>query len=360
MSADTLQQAYRLIREGKKPEAVRLLVPIVRADPRNVDAWWLLANGLEDPDKQRRAVERVLLLRPGDARAQKLLDRLQAPLDDPFAEVDFDQVDTSTPISELVSTAEPVDEVPNSDDEFPPDASLAGIDADAPIPTNEHEFPPVDAYEPFDEVPAEARRVRVHRSQRGASPITMVLAAIGLIAVLSCGLCLVASFAAVPTLRQVVSDVIQTVTYEPGFGDIMQTLTYEPGFATLASFATAIPGASTSLNDPLPSDLNQRGNINLGQTLRASVNTFKDDAWTLTGTANQRVIIELSETDGTLDPQLYVYDSDNREIAANDDVNPPNDRNAYLDITLPYSGAYTIRVSAFGTGGTYELTVRAG
>ncbi len=301
MSAEPLQQAYRLIREGKKSEAVRLLLPIVRAEPRNADAWWLLANALEDPDKQRRAVERVIKLRPDDARAQKLLDRLQPPLEDPFAEVDFDHFDASAPVSAAepadeddefppeavvtgtpISAAEPADE----DDEFPPEASVSGIEAGAPVAssirTAEHEFPPVDAYEPFDEVPLEpvARgRVRVHRS-RGANPITLVLAAIGLITVLSCGLCIVASLVSFPTIQRVVVDVIQTVTYEPGF-------------ATLMSYATAVPGASTTLNDPLPENVNRRGNANVGQTLRASVDTFKDDAWTLTGEANQRVIIEL-------------------------------------------------------------------
>ena len=375
MSADTLQQAYRLIREGKKPEAVRLLVPIARAEPRNADAWWLLANALEDPDKQRRAVERVLLLRPDDARAQKLLDRLPSPLDDPFAEVDFDQVDAaavpdedaddefppeaavtgasvSDPVSAVLSDDDD-DEFPpevlapaDDDDEFPPEASVSGIPVAASKRTAEHEFPPVDAYEPYDEVPLEARRVRVHRSRRGASPITLVLAAIGLITVLSCGLCLVASLVSIPTIQRVVGEVIQTVTYEPGF-------------ATLVSFATPASGASTTLNDPLPADLNRRGNINLGQTLRASVDTFKDDAWAFTGEANQRVIIELDATDAALDPQLYLYDSDNREIAANDDIAAGNN-NARIEITLPYSGSYTIRVSAFGSGGGYELTVRAG
>ncbi len=360
MSADTLQQAYRLIREGKKPEAVRLLVPIARAEPRNADAWWLLANALGDPDKQRRAVERVLLLRPDDARAQKLLDRLQPPLDDPFAEVDFDQVDAGASVSDAPLSDDDDDEFPpealasaDDDDEFPPEASVSEIAAGAPVAesirTAEHEFPPVDAYEPFDEVPLEpvARgRVRVHRSRRGASPITLVLAAIGLITVLSCGLCLVASLVSIPTIQRVVGEVIQTVTYEPGF-------------ATLVSFATPASGASTTLNDPLPADLNRRGNINLGQTLRANVDTFKDDAWSFTGEADQRLIIELNATDAAFDPQLYLYDSDNREIAANDDIGGGNN-NARIEITLPYSGSYTIGVSAFGSGGGYELTVRAG
>ncbi len=133
MSAEPLQQAYRLIREGKKSEAVRLLVPIARSEPRNANAWWLLANALEDPDKQRRAVERVLLLRPDDTRARKLLDHLQPPLDDPFAEVDFDSFDASAPVS-----VEPADD----EDEFPPKAALAGAPVSAEPADEDDEFPP--------------------------------------------------------------------------------------------------------------------------------------------------------------------------------------------------------------------------
>ncbi|HVU15182.1 MAG TPA: DVUA0089 family protein [Phototrophicaceae bacterium] len=78
MSSEALQQAYRLIREGNKQDAARLLVPIVRADPLNADAWWLLANAVENTQQQARALRRVLSLRPNDPRATEMLARLQA------------------------------------------------------------------------------------------------------------------------------------------------------------------------------------------------------------------------------------------------------------------------------------------
>lgn len=71
-----LQEAYRLIREGNKPEAMRLLLPIVKADANNADAWWLLANAVPDPVQARRALEQVLRLRPTDDKARKMLDKL--------------------------------------------------------------------------------------------------------------------------------------------------------------------------------------------------------------------------------------------------------------------------------------------
>lgn len=71
-----LQEAYRLIRDNRKPDAMRILVPIVKADANNADAWWLLANAVPDPTQARRALEQVLRLRPGDEKAQKMLDRV--------------------------------------------------------------------------------------------------------------------------------------------------------------------------------------------------------------------------------------------------------------------------------------------
>jgi hypothetical protein len=73
---DTLQQAYQLIRSGEKTEAVKLLLPIVRADPDNADAWWLLANAVDKSDQAKRALQQVLKIRPNDQRARRFLEQL--------------------------------------------------------------------------------------------------------------------------------------------------------------------------------------------------------------------------------------------------------------------------------------------
>jgi hypothetical protein len=73
---DTLQQAYQLIRSGEKTQAVKLLLPIVRADPDNADAWWLLANAVDKSDQAKRALQQVLKIRPNDQRARRFLEQL--------------------------------------------------------------------------------------------------------------------------------------------------------------------------------------------------------------------------------------------------------------------------------------------
>jgi hypothetical protein len=103
----------------------------------------------------------------------------------------------------------------------------------------------------------------------------------------------------------------------------------------------------------------QKGSINVGGTVNNTVDTFDDDGWLLAGSAGQRITIDLVATDGQLDPQLYLYAPDGRLIAENDDIDFMNDNmNSRITISLPENGTYGIVVSAFGSGGSYQLSVR--
>jgi hypothetical protein len=73
---DDLQRAYALIKVGNKEEAVQVLIPIIRADNNNADAWWLLANAVPQVDQARSALKQFIKLRPDDERARKLIDQL--------------------------------------------------------------------------------------------------------------------------------------------------------------------------------------------------------------------------------------------------------------------------------------------
>jgi len=61
--------------------------------------------------------------------------------------------------------------------------------------------------------------------------------------------------------------------------------------------------------------------------------------------------------DPKLDPHLYLYDPSGKLIAENDDIDGGKNRNSRIEITLPSTGQYTIRISAFADGGAYKLTV---
>ncbi|MBX3080729.1 MAG: tetratricopeptide repeat protein [Anaerolineae bacterium] len=71
-----LEQAYNLIQNDRLDDAVGLLRPIVRADPNNPDAWWLLANAVSDPNDAFEALNNVMRLEPNHEQARDLLDNL--------------------------------------------------------------------------------------------------------------------------------------------------------------------------------------------------------------------------------------------------------------------------------------------
>lgn len=68
-----LKNAYALIRDGRKAEALTLLRPITQQDPNNVQAWWLVANALDDPAKIQKTLTHILRIEPDhEGAANKL------------------------------------------------------------------------------------------------------------------------------------------------------------------------------------------------------------------------------------------------------------------------------------------------
>lgn len=301
MSSEPLHEAYRLIREGSKEEARRLLVPFVRAEPLNADAWWLLANALEEPGKQRRALEKVLDLRPDDDRAYRMYARLQGD---------------APPAREAAFVSEPA-------------SPFIELDPAAVFESDE-------GFDPFLDLPT-GDLIRVHKGG-GSGIVTIILALIGLFTILGCAFCVLTLTVSTPVISRVV-------------GEVMMTVTVMPEFAPLARFAT------TPTAPALPADLNLRGSIETGQTVSGAITAFQDDGWTFSADAGERIIITLNAVDDAFDPQLYLYAPDDRLAAENDDIDGAANRNAQIEITLAQGGSYTLRVSAFTDGGDYELTL---
>lgn len=68
-----LKNAYALIREGRKAEALALLRPITQQEPNNVKAWWLVANALDDSAKIQKTLTHILRIEPDhEGAANKL------------------------------------------------------------------------------------------------------------------------------------------------------------------------------------------------------------------------------------------------------------------------------------------------
>lgn len=73
---ERVQQAYRLVKAGRRTEALHLLQQVILVDDQNVNAWWLMAYMVESPADKRAALEHVLRLRPNHSKARRVLARL--------------------------------------------------------------------------------------------------------------------------------------------------------------------------------------------------------------------------------------------------------------------------------------------
>ena len=341
MVRSQLIQAYNWIKAGKKQQAEDLLITVLKTQPENADAWWLLANAVTDTQDQREALNEVLKLRPGDEKARKMLTRLAPPPpapeddDDPFADL---LEDTPAPIGSATSdrSASPTKDAFDND----PFDVEADVDDD-----------------PFAEIDSKPKRrpddsqVKAKRQEKTHwNPWALTaIGCIGLLLLLCGGV-----YVAVNQFGLQVSGLV---------GNMMDEIVTDPTFVaamadpTLAA-AMQNGGFGFGASDNLPNDLHARGSIRPGESMRANVDTFVSDSWTFQGNPGQRYVVEVTAMDETLDPKVAVYDHDNRLIAENDDIDFADNTNSRVEFSVSESTTYTIVVSAFGAGGSYELRVR--
>lgn len=80
-SRKKLERAYKLIKRDKVDDALKVLRPIVEAEPENPDAWWIMAYALQEPEQIREALLQVLEFDHEDKHtqeAQALLQKLNS------------------------------------------------------------------------------------------------------------------------------------------------------------------------------------------------------------------------------------------------------------------------------------------
>jgi tetratricopeptide (TPR) repeat protein len=106
-----LKQAYQLLKQGQRERARSMVERVLKQDKSSADAWWLLANALDRDDLKIKSLKRVLSLKPGHARAQQMLDELQAT-DDDFDDF-FDP--QPTPTDSRSNPPDPYDKPKNDD-----------------------------------------------------------------------------------------------------------------------------------------------------------------------------------------------------------------------------------------------------
>lgn len=84
--APELVEAYNLIKAGQRVEANRILKPYLAANPRDIDAWWLMAHAVNKPETVQKCLQQILKLDPDHAKAKEKLARLASAPPAPKAE----------------------------------------------------------------------------------------------------------------------------------------------------------------------------------------------------------------------------------------------------------------------------------
>jgi len=391
---EQLKQAYELIRAKKRKEAIALLLPILKTDENNANAWWLLANALDDPDDAREALQNVLRLRPDHDKAQQMLDQINR-LHPPAVEIESEPAGDSFDFDEPQELA----------DLLPGTSPAAGLGADpfgtaqsfgAPSSASSDPFGgPAQTFgapssgkrqrsadedlfggaaagagdDPFgapaatprkrkDEgvlgAPAGTTRAARSAGKAGTNPLVIVLAVVGVVAICGCVACFAITQAGLFGIAAVGNVVVGTLeasgvefqslaeTLEAGAPGIAQTLEAQ-GFDVNFSGDNSI----------LPSNAIAKGGIARGAQKSATLQANELHAYTFSGNSGDRISLELVAQDSGLDPFLALYDPSNHQVASNDDF---DGLNSLLEFQLTQSGTHTILVRGFGdTGGRYEL-----
>jgi tetratricopeptide (TPR) repeat protein len=73
-----IKQSIEAIKQGDKSNARTLLENVVKNEPRNEEAWLLLAHVAQTQEQARSCLERVLNIDPNNGRAKKQLEKLKA------------------------------------------------------------------------------------------------------------------------------------------------------------------------------------------------------------------------------------------------------------------------------------------
>jgi hypothetical protein len=78
MAEEKLRKAFSLMKQGQNKEAIAIVQNILKEDKNYVPAWWLMTNLLaDDPERQKKALERVLSLEPKHKQALELKAKLE-------------------------------------------------------------------------------------------------------------------------------------------------------------------------------------------------------------------------------------------------------------------------------------------
>ncbi len=284
--------------------------------------------------------------------------RTPAPADDPFGDP-FGSTSTRT-------TGRAVEPDPYGDPFAPPSSSRTSAQDDDPFgdpfaapPRSRASDDPftqprnraaVD--DPFagERVSSLPDRPRVVVEKKRTNPLVIILAIIGIIVVLGCGLAAIAGIAGFNIFNQAIQTAMPEGTFQAAVQELQNVLTAAPN------------GTLTVDDNGIIGNIVEKGAIGFTQPIDAVLEAdgFTNHAYKFTGESGQRVTIDLTAQSADFDVKLTLIGPDDTVVAVNDDIDFQNNNlNSRIETTLPSNGAYTVVVSDVGFGGgNYELVLR--
>jgi len=79
MTTYQLGDAVKLIKSGNKAAALPILEEVLRANPRDENAWLWLYACVEDPEQKRQCLRKALEINPTNEHARQALKKLASP-----------------------------------------------------------------------------------------------------------------------------------------------------------------------------------------------------------------------------------------------------------------------------------------
>jgi hypothetical protein len=335
---EQLQQIAALIKSGSKAQAVKQLVPILKAEPQNAAAWWLMANAVSDEEQKKRALKRFLQLRPGDEKATQMLAKLEPSTedDDPF----------SDPDNPFVAAAQADVRIPKPTSRQRPVVTLGNADD------------PFNDVESDDDPFADVSAARASKRELSAKPKRSADA----------------PASSSNSSMLILGGVIAIAVIAVGAAALIATNRANSGASALNSSgqSAVVVDAVVHCDDDespfnenddlgarLPARVDMRGELRLGDAAEGSFRGNNElHGYRFNGEGGQWLVIEMWSPDGNIDPKVEVYDPNGEQFALCDDNLESLD--TYMEVRLPRSGQYTIVAQTFGLGeGDYVISVEA-
>ena len=344
---EQLQQIAALIKGGKKAEASKMLVPLLKAAPNDAAAWWLMVNAVSDTEHKKRALKRFLQLRPGDEKGQAMLAKLEPPApvvedDDPFSDPDNPFVAAkqesaparqASPRKSFLNNDDPFGDVDGDDDPFSDVKSTPALVRS----TNS----PVKVTAPRTSAPP--------RAASGGNSSMLILGAVVLIAVIAIGAAvLLASTRSSSTAAPLssASNADSNVDLNAYVEPVVRCTNEESVF-----------NQNDDEGARLPSRVSDEGTLNVGDNKSGFFSGSNElHGYSFNGSSGQWIVIEMWSPDNSIDPRVEVYDPDGLQFAFCDDS---DSLDTYMEVRLPRYGQYTIVAQQFGiSAGDYQISVR--